>query len=89
MPLRVTIEIVPYGDEARKEKLAEIEITNNLKGTTENGNYDVVAKLKCVFKDWKEVKVSNIKGIERGDCLHTAIECLKKVLRKKKDEKIF
>lgn len=40
--LRVTIELVPFGDEARAEVVDVIEIVNDGTGTIEVGNYDVV-----------------------------------------------
>lgn len=37
--LRVTIELVPHGDESRKKVIAQGEIANAATGTWANGNY--------------------------------------------------
>lgn len=37
--LRVTVEIVPYGEEPRKRTLATLEIVNDGTGTIVSGNY--------------------------------------------------
>jgi hypothetical protein len=39
--IRVTIEIVPFGNEGEKRKLGEITIVNDGTGTPEIGNYKV------------------------------------------------
>lgn len=39
MPLRVTVELIPRGDESRKRKMAVVDITNDGTGTHEVGNY--------------------------------------------------
>lgn len=37
--IRVTVELIPKGDESRARKLATMEIANDATGTTEVGNY--------------------------------------------------
>ena len=37
--LRVTVELIPYGDESRKRSLAVMEIANDGTGDYEVGNY--------------------------------------------------
>jgi len=44
MPLRVTVELIPRGDESRKRKVAVVDIANDGTGTHEVGNYDVRAE---------------------------------------------
>lgn len=38
--LRVTIELVPYGDETRKKKIGEMVLANDGDGTGKKGNYE-------------------------------------------------
>jgi len=81
MPLRVTIELIPFGDEKKKKTLAKVDIVNNLKGTPEKGNYDVSAN---VYKENGKFDIffkNNIKGIKRGDVLFTVAECLRKLIK--------
>jgi len=46
--LKCTIEIYPYGSEANKRTIAEIDIINTGEGTAEFGNYVVRAEGKSV-----------------------------------------
>lgn len=39
--LRITVEIVPFGSEGSKRKLAEVEVVNDGTGDKHLGNYDV------------------------------------------------
>lgn len=41
MPLRITIELVPYGDESRKSIVAIVDADNDGTGTQDKGNYNV------------------------------------------------
>jgi len=41
MPLRITIELIPHGDESRKEIVAIVEADNDGTGTQAAGNYNV------------------------------------------------
>jgi hypothetical protein len=40
--IRVTVEMVPHGDENKKHTLGVLEIANDGTGTLESGNYDGV-----------------------------------------------
>jgi hypothetical protein len=40
--LRVTVELIPNGDEEGKRKLAQLDIVNDGTGTAWNGHYDVL-----------------------------------------------
>ena len=39
MPLRITIELVPRGNEKKKEKIAILDVENDGTGTETQGNY--------------------------------------------------
>lgn len=41
MPLRITIELIPRGDESRKSIVAIVEADNDGTGTQTEGNYNV------------------------------------------------
>jgi hypothetical protein len=43
MPLRITVELIPRGDEAAKRKVCVVDVTNDETGTSEIGNYRVEA----------------------------------------------
>ncbi len=57
--LRVTTEIVPYGNEAQKKIISVIHIANTGEGTPEFGNYDIVEMEsdKFIPKRWHATKV--------------------------------
>ena len=76
MPLRVTVELIPRGDESRKRTVAVVDITNDGTGTHEVGNYDVRAEGDCQggYDTFYHGKVD---GLKRGDYLDTAIDCLR------------
>lgn len=40
--LRVTVQLIPHGDESRARTLGVMEIANDGTGTTESGSYDGV-----------------------------------------------
>jgi hypothetical protein len=47
MPIRITVELIPYGDEDQKQNLAIIDVENDGTGTYEMGNYIVRAEGQC------------------------------------------
>ena len=71
MPIRVTIELIPFGDENKKETLAQVEIVNNLKGTEEKGNYDVSGFINQQDGITRKFYEQNVKGIKRGNVIYT------------------
>ena len=75
MPLRVTIELIPRGDESKKRKVAVVTINNNCTGTQEFGNYDVHAEGECVG-GWDTFAQKKVSGLKRGDYVNCAAECL-------------
>ena len=81
MPLRITIELIPHGDESRKSKIAVVDIENDRTGTSEFGNYIVQAVGNCVVDGepvgWDEWGPTRIVGIKRGDYLLLARKALK------------
>jgi len=76
MPLRVTVELIPRGDERRKRKVAVVDIANDGTGTYEVGNYDVRAEGDCQG-GYDHFFSGKVAGVRRGDYLNTAIECLR------------
>ena len=77
MPLRVTVEIIPHGDESRKSKLAVVEIVNDGTGTKELGNYRMRAEGEVVG-GWDLFAVGELKGFRRERGYMACVsECLK------------
>ena len=76
MPLRVTVELIPRGDETRKQKVAVVDIVNDGTGTHEIGNYDVRAEGDGVG-GYDHFYSGKVAGLRRGDHLDTAIDCLR------------
>lgn len=73
--LRVTVEIVPFGDEERKRTLGSMTIINDMTGDLKSGNYSC----EITSYDWtrnKDVTVK-VKGHPRmlgfWKLLHTAL----------------
>jgi hypothetical protein len=76
MPLRVTIELIPRGDESRKRKVAVVDIANDGTGTHEVGNYDVRAEGDCQG-GYDTFFHGKVRDVNRGDYLNQVIECLR------------
>ncbi|MFZ6731267.1 hypothetical protein ACO0LG_05015 [Undibacterium sp. Ji42W] len=65
--LRVTIEILPSGDESRKRHLGTVEIANDGTGSQEIGNYSIrLAKFGRPNQTWLYGKLSGFDRIRRG-----------------------
>lgn len=80
MPLRITVELIPGGDESHKVKLAEVNIESDGKvddpgAGEEVENYRVRAAGHCKggFDDFAAFTIGPLK---RRENLDTAIECL-------------
>jgi hypothetical protein len=80
MPVRVTIEIIPYGNENKKHTIATVDIVNNLKGTDTKGNYDINSIVYNQDGTADKHFYGNLKGIKRGNILYTVYRCLKALL---------
>lgn len=59
--LRVTIEIIPFGNKKETKELGQIHIINDGTGTKTHGNY--IAKF---YKDDKEIIGKRVKGFFRS-----------------------
>lgn len=81
MPLRITVELIPSGDESRKRKIAEVNVTNDQTGTDEVGNY-IISASGDIPGGWDEFHHSRVTGIERGDLFHLAAVTTMHALRK-------
>lgn len=80
MPLRVTVEIIPRGDESRKAKLAQIEIKNDCtlgdkRGGGGEANYDVRASAE-LEGGYDEFAAFTMGPLKRGNYLDTVIAIL-------------
>jgi hypothetical protein len=65
--LRVTIEVLPSGDENRKRHLGTVEIANDGTGSPEVGNYSIrLAKFGRPNQTWLQGKLSGFDRIKRG-----------------------
>jgi hypothetical protein len=65
--LRVTIEILPSGDENRKRHLGTVEIANDGTGSAEVGNYSIrLAKFGRPDQTWLQGKLNGFDRIKRG-----------------------
>lgn len=81
MPLRVTIELIPHGDESRKKKLAVVDIENDgtagdMRGGGDVGNYRVFASGLLKEAGWSEFADFTIGPLKRGDYIDTCIDVL-------------
>ena len=63
--LRVTIDLLPSGDESRKRTLGVVEIANDLTGDIEFGNYDVRLMKSLVGKHTQTWKRGRVEGFPR------------------------
>lgn len=65
--LRVTIEMIPQGDESRKRHLGTLEIANDGTGDHQSGNYTVrLAKFGRPNHDWMRGVVRGFDRVRRG-----------------------
>lgn len=92
--LRVTIEVIPKGDESRRRHLGTLEIANDGTGNSETGNYAVrLAKFGRPNQSWMRGAVRGFDRIKKGP-YDLLLQCLlatvgtrnKTVLREMKDE---
>lgn len=91
MPLRITIELVPRGDERKKRKLAVLNIDNDgtadASGAGPVGHYSVRTSADCAEAGWDDLEELSVKGVPRlldGQrfYLGTAAACLNALARK-------
>lgn len=65
--LRVTIEMVPRGDESKKYHMGTVEVANDGMGTAERGNYKVrLAGFKNASSRWRTGAVLDFPRKSRG-----------------------
>lgn len=65
--IRVTIEMLPRGDETKKYHMGTIDIANDGTGTAERGNYKVkLAGFKSPHSRWREGAVRDFPRKSRG-----------------------
>lgn len=63
--LRVTIDLLPSGDESRKRTLGVVNIANDLTGDLDTGNYDVWLSKSLVGKAGQTWKKGRVEGFPR------------------------
>lgn len=65
--IRVTIQLLPFGSEAKARHLGTIDIANDGTGTAERGNYKVrLAGFRGPHTRWREGAVRDFPRISRG-----------------------
>jgi len=75
--VRATIELIPFGDENRKQHIGTIEIANNGSGSGDLGNYDVrLSKFDRPMSTWRRGVIVGFRRIKRGpfDLLLAALD---------------
>jgi hypothetical protein len=87
--LRVTIELVPFGNEDEKRKIGEMVIANDMTGDPYNGNYQAL----IASDDWSNAPESYIKleGHNRRSSVWDLVSELlnKRLFKHEKDEKTY
>lgn len=81
MPLRITIELIPHGEESRKRKLVVVNIENDGtagdgRGNGEVGNYHVSATGGCGEAGWDDFAAFTIGPLNRGNYVDICAEVL-------------
>jgi hypothetical protein len=81
MPLRITLELIPRGDEGAKRNVAVVDIENdttagNPRGRGDVGRYRVRAQGALGEAGWDDFAIFTTGPLRRGDYLETAIECI-------------
>lgn len=65
--IRVTVELVPRGDETKKQHLGTAEIINDGTGTLETGNYTIhLSRWGQPKQAWKKGKLSGFPRLKLG-----------------------
>lgn len=84
--IRVTIEIVPFGEENLKRKLETITIWNTGKGNLDKGDYSFKIREREDKTDWKgetfKKEYSKIKHIRDEGVVKLLYLCLKRIYDK-------
>lgn len=73
--LRITVELLPLGDESRREVLCVGEIANDGTGTLGHGNYKVGLSTKGQARTWKRGVVKGFprRRLNAWDLLYRAL----------------
>lgn len=86
--IKCTIELIPHGNESRREQIGMIEITNDLSGNLKQGSYRVLSWYNVTgkwIKDFCREHVVNIKH-NRDDSLMVLLnKSIKAILKKEKE----
>ena len=74
--LRVTVELLPFGDESAKKTLTTFDIANNGTGDVEYGNYDV--RLSYLDRWYRNVVVDHLRDLPVLQLVYQALSGLNK-----------
>lgn len=80
--VRVTIEILPGGDESKARKLGQVDIINDSSGTGETGNYTVRLHKSSEYAArpgiWRQGRISGFPRSRLGpyDLLYRALKAI-------------
>jgi hypothetical protein len=78
--IKVTIEIIPFGNENQRRKLGEINIINDATGTPDVGNYRIY-----YWKPDTGTLVTKVKNYKREDgYLKLLQKCINKLVKHEK-----
>ena len=64
--IRVTVELVPYGDESRAKTLHTAVIANDGTGTKNQGNYHFSLSRKGSMRPWKSGRIRGFPRLRLG-----------------------
>lgn len=83
--LRVTVELVPYGLEKAKKKIAIMEIWNDGSGDVAIGNYGFkISETADIKNEWKSGELKNFPRLGLN-VYHLIFRILRKVLKNGKE----
>jgi len=78
MPLRITIEVIPHGDESKKFLVAQVDTVNIGTGTSLYGDYSVTIRGPVIgggVDEWSDYP-RKIESVSRDNHFHQACETL-------------
>lgn len=65
--IRVTIQMIPRGDESRARHMGTVEIANDGTGDKQSGNYKIrLSRMDSPTRPWKSGAIKNFNRITRG-----------------------
>ena len=83
--IRVTVDLVPHGEEDGKKVIGILEIWNNATGTSEKGNYCFRISEESEPNIWLCGKISGFPRLQ-SQSWHLIYLCLKNILEEKQTQ---